>query len=534
MARASAALAKRRLAQAVAKRPSPLVIDNDIKRAREDFYSFAAMMGKPPAEHMLPWIEKLNTGKTTRCLMGIGGDDTVILSPRGSAKSTVLILWVSWALGNHTLERWFLRVLYVSFIIDISRAKSASIKGVLASPEYKRVFPTVRISDKRYADELWSIDFDYAGINVTGDDAYTICCSGLKGATVSRRSNLVVLDDLIKSVESILNPAVRKQMITNYTTAIMPTRLDGARTIALGTRFLYDDIFNTLFTPANGFNLLSQKALLTDPVTGDIRSYWPEFFSLEDLLRKRSLGPLDFAYQYQNETPATGDLGTDATWLNYGPPPDCFDVIGVSIDLSSADKETNDWSVILLGGRDGDAYWFLDFRRLRTLGNVEKIEALKDMLADWDIIERQQDGTYRGGEVPCSIWPESVAYQRSFAGDLSIDLRNDAAPLDNLNVQEVKGFRGDKIERFKGIIGLFQRGRVHLNRYRDWSVFEQEFLNLGATSFDDFIDAATILLTRLSRRRPIDIETSRSPGELPPAAEDSWASVRGARAAGES
>lgn len=525
MARASATLALRRTARALSKRPIVAGVDNDVQRCRDSFYHFCVAMGKPPVEHMLDWHAKLNTGQDSRCLLGVAGNDTAILSPRGSAKSTCLILWVGWNIGRHTLERWFLRVLYVSFIIDISRAKSASIKRLLATPEYQRIFPTVRLDAKKYSDELWAIDFDYAKIDVRGDDAFTLCCSGLKGATVSRRSNLVVLDDLIKSKESIENPAVRNQMASNYTTAIMPTKLEGARTLVLGTRFLWDDIFNTQFTPEKGFDVLQQKAIITCPETGDLRSYWPQFYSLEDLLKRKQANEFDFEYQYQNETPRGGELGTEREWLNYGEVPSSYDLLGVSLDLSSADKEINDWTVILLGGRDGDRYWLIDFRRIKTLGNIEKIAAMKEMLADWDILGRHDDGRYYATDVPCTIWPESVAYQRSFAGDLLHGLRGDDEPLDNLHVSEVKGFRGDKIERFKGVIGLFQRGKVHLNRYRDWSELEGEFLNIGNTAHDDFIDAVTILLTRLSRRQAPQTEFAQGPGELPPEEPGSWGAM---------
>ena len=514
MARASTALALRRSAVNRAATPPPEELDRQIELARNSFWHFSCAMGKEPVEHMLLWHEELNTGVDSACLLGVAGPDTCILSPRGSAKSTVLILWIAWLIGRHTMARIMLRIVYVSFIIDISRAKSSSIKALIQSPEYQRIFPAVKLSPKKYSDELWGIDFDYAGIDVRGDDAYTICCSGLKGATVSRRSNLVVLDDLIKSVESIENPKVRAEMIRNYRTAIMPTKLSGARSIALGTRFHWDDIFASFMTASNNWRVLKQQAIIEDPETGEKRSYWPQFYPLEDLLERQAMGRNDFEYQYQNESVREGDFGVDKAWLQYGEVPESYDVIGVGIDLSSADKERNDWTVFLLAGRDGDQYWLIDYRRIKTLGNVEKINEMKDLLGDWEIVRRDHDGSYLSTACPCNIWPESVAYQRSFAGDLLRSIRNPDEPLDNLAVKEVKGFRGDKLERLKGIIGLWQRGKVHLNQYRDWSVFESEFLNFGAAAHDDFVDAMVIALTQLAGRSALTMEYAEDPPVL--------------------
>ena len=62
----------------------------EVLRARDDFKDFCTFMGKTPAKHMLEWHNELCTGEDSECLLGIGGQNTAILAPRGSAKSTVL------------------------------------------------------------------------------------------------------------------------------------------------------------------------------------------------------------------------------------------------------------------------------------------------------------------------------------------------------------------------------------------------------------------------------------------------------------
>ena len=85
-----------------------------------------------PAKHMLEWHAELCTGEDGSVL-GIGGPNTAILAPRGSAKSTVLGLFAAWMIGRHTAAKKMLRILYIAYMVDISRAKSATIKGILTS-----------------------------------------------------------------------------------------------------------------------------------------------------------------------------------------------------------------------------------------------------------------------------------------------------------------------------------------------------------------------------------------------------------------
>ena len=100
----------------------------------------------------------------------------------------------------------------------------------------------VRLSKIKRSDEYWSIDYEFAGIDTAGEEAFTIACGGLKGAITSKRSQLVLIDDPIKSAASINNPDIRREMEQTWSNVIAPTMFQGARAICLGTRFHFDDI----------------------------------------------------------------------------------------------------------------------------------------------------------------------------------------------------------------------------------------------------------------------------------------------------
>ena len=98
----------------------------DVDRARKDFGYFCEVVGdKPPATHHKEWHQYLCTGDDSECLVGIAGPNVDILAPRGSAKSTVLGLFTAWAIGIHALAKKPLKILYISYTVDVARPKSA-------------------------------------------------------------------------------------------------------------------------------------------------------------------------------------------------------------------------------------------------------------------------------------------------------------------------------------------------------------------------------------------------------------------------
>ena len=504
MAIASSSLAFKRAALMTATKVTTKPPSPEVLRARDNFKDFCVYMGKPPATHMLEWHAELCTGKDSECLLGIAGPNTSILAPRGSAKSTVLGLFAAWMIGRHTAAKQMLRILYIAYMVDISRAKSATIKGILQSNKYREVFPMVRLSKIKRSDEYWSIDYDFAGIDTAGEEAFTIACGGLKGAITSKRSQLVLIDDPIKSAASINNPDIRREMEQTWSNVIAPTMFQGARAICLGTRFHFDDIHATLFVPKNNWKQIIQKAVITD-ADGRQRSYWPEFWSMKYLNERKMEDRIAFAYQYLNTAVRSADVGISPELIIKGEVPEDYDCLGVGIDLSAGLNEKNDWTVFTLGGIKDGKIFLIDQRRVKSMGNLEKMDTLCEMLADWNVVLENDEGQYFPTMSPCMIWPEAVAYQSSFEGDFKRVMFEQRA-LYNLSCSPVKGFKGDKLARLRGVLGLYEHKRVIWNKWRKWDVLEDELLNFGQTTHDDAVDSMVLTMGGLLRRGNLQID----------------------------
>jgi predicted phage terminase large subunit-like protein len=477
-----------------------LEVPEIIRLARTDFGVFCEVFDKPPAAHHREWHREIVTNQDSSQLLRIAGPNLAILAPRGSAKSTTLAMLPSWLIGVHGMQRMMLRMLYLGYSLDIARSRSHTIKTIITSQKYREIFPMISLSKARQSDELWSIDFDVASIEANADDPYTLVGQGLSGSITSRRSQLIILDDVIKSSESIQNPAIRRKLITNWTEVVQPTLLEGGRAIALGTRYSPVDIFATTFNEKNGWKVKTQQAIVADE-NGIEASYWPEMYSLDHLQKLRREDPIAFAFQFQNKPVSKSEVDFPEDWLRLGELTQSYDALTVGIDLSSALKERSDWTVMLLAGRIDDRIEFIDYRRMRMMGNLEKIDAFCEMLLDWGIIEmEEQDGgreqAWYSTDAGVMAMVEAISYQQSMKADAEAVVRHQRG-LHNVTFRPVTSWRGDKLTRLRGTFGLFQMGKVTWNRWINWDPFWNELLNYGNADNDDCPDAMVLAIKGL-------------------------------------
>ena len=422
-----------------------------------------------------------------------------------SAKSTVLGLLTAWAIGVHTTAKMPLQILYLSYTVDIARSKSATIKRIIESKRYQDIFPSVRLLKNVTSNEYWSIDYRFAGIENTGDEQFTLCAAGLKGSVTSKRSHLCLIDDPIKSSTDISNPDIRRTMQENWNAVISPTMFEGGRAICLGTRFRHDDIHATTFNEQNNWQQVVLSAINSNPITGEEESYWPEMWSLDYLKEKKRQAPVAFSFQYMNQVVRQNELSLSPELLVKAEIATEFDALGIGVDLSAGTKEKNDYTVMILGGRIGDQIHIIDYRRLRVMGNLEKLDALKELLNDWSIIGKDEGGLYFPTYSTCDIWSESVAYQASLESDFKRVCLNGES-LYNLIWHPVKAFRADKLARFRGIMGMFEDRKIIFNRYRTFTTVFEELTNFGVSSHDDCVDSLVWLITGLMRKGNLQID----------------------------
>lgn len=497
--------------------------------ARHDFLVFREYVCSHESwSHHLEWHDILTTGTKGKFLPLVSGPDTLILAPRGSSKSTFLLEWLAWVLGRVMSPeiRWALKILFISFNQDIANTKSAQIQSIIDSDRYRQVFPHMRPNKNRWSLGLWDVDRKAAGLPTT-DEPYTFATAGLAGSVTSRRSHLLVFDDLIKRPKDIENPMIRETMRNNYSNVILPTMMDGARTICLGTRMRLDDIYATTFTEKNGWQVVEEEAILYDE-NGRERSYCPELISLEWLQGVREKDPDAFLLQFQNKIPASMDARFKHDWMQQDSLPRRFDEVCVGIDLSAGKKETSDYTVILLLGRLKNTYWVIDMARGRWSGNIDKMDVLLGLLIEnmfvetdltfdldasgkpvWEREPKKGDFWLPKGSYYMNLFADANSYQLSFQGDCETTINR--LGLHWLTPWPVKTRSGqgstDKIMKYKSMTGVFQRMLVFFNRYKSLGRLMYELENAGMTDHDDCADAIYFSLKGIGALDGLDFDS---------------------------
>jgi len=492
------------------------------QNTEEGFYAFRRYVCYPEAQgainepaslryakprHHVDWTQRLYTGKDSGCLRGIAGDPLLILSPRGSAKSTFATEWFAHQIGIQTGYGIPIKLMLLSYNVTISEQKSEQIQRIVASPRYRTVFPHVW-PGKNWAKGQWEIDKAKANLPMLGEP-YTVTCSGLTGGVVSKRAHIIFGDDIIKSPKDIANPYVREQMVSNWRSAVKPVLYPGGRYLILGTRMTGDDIYVEEFNEDKGWEVVEQSAIELDE-EGRERSYWPEQFSLDYLRSLRdppSGDAVSFSFQYQNKIVAIGGLSIPAHWLHHRHPADISEYVqwAVGSDLAASKGKEACYTVLTLMGRRRDGTIdVIDYRRGRSPGNLDKLKWFLELLWSWGLLDDGDEplppsleeilpSSYKSKTgVYVDFFIEDFGQQKSIKDDFQAIVHN-VLKLWNLTPRLVQFGMTDKRERLMQCTGHLQRGAVQWNpvTFPHRGEYLREFTNFGAASYDDCVDSFT-------------------------------------------
>jgi hypothetical protein len=123
------------------------------------------------------------------------------------------------------------------------------------------------------------------------------------------RPDLILLDDL-EDDDMVRNPERRQNLMDNFDEAIVPAKdMETGQIIAIGT-ILHDDCLMSKLVSLDHYKEYAKMfyiALFRDRNTGELRSLWPEKWSVEELKEIERHKPSRFAKEYQGD-PVSGSL----------------------------------------------------------------------------------------------------------------------------------------------------------------------------------------------------------------------------------
>ena len=457
-------------------------------QAPNDVFKYGEyVFGYEPAKHHREMVEF--------CLEGIDTHtDSVDMEPRGGAKTT----WVTTILGSYLVaKRPNIRIGLFSKTAERAFDMSRGIRLTLERNErFREIFGHL-VSDTKWTDATWL----RAGSRWEGSKDVTMFAGGVGGQVVSKRFDVVILDDVIDD-ENSATPEQRERVNQWMWKTLYPCLSDQGVILVIGTAWAEDDLYQMLIQPkpkGRGWRHRITSALIERE--GNLFSYWPEVWPVSKLLEmKENMGGPLFACAYLNDI--TGLLEGNifrAEWFQY------FDVLPegeytyrMGVDLAMSTRERADYTarVVVAENRTGDFFVMSAYRDKMEGGHAAFVNA-----------------GYQAFPQISLVKVEAVQAQTLLVQELMRDYpRIPVSP---------KKTDTDKTTRGRGVAARYEAHKVYHHVSLRGSDFERELLSFNR-GHDDFVDSLGFAMDlgggdfSFSVIRPSDVKIAHGPKPVEP------------------
>lgn len=304
--------------------------------------------------------------------------------------------------------------------------------------------------------------------------------SGIHGDIMGRGFNLVIVDDPISSRSEAESMTYRNKTWDCFEDGI-ETRLEpNASIIIVMTRWHNDDLIGRVLKNRNDYIFIRIPAICDDE--NDLlnrelgEALWSDRFDAKTLENMRLEKPYSFASMYQGLPQIKGsNLFKEPTF--YERLPDSYK-IRIGADLAYSDKQTSDYSTIVVTAENDGVFYIIHVERWQTEIN-ESIRKLKSIQSKYNvpvILEANgpQKGIFDFVKKQLSVIKARVA--------------------------------GDKYVRALPVIEKWNAGRIRVPLKANWlDMYLEEVVNFTGVKdlHDDMVDA-----TVYSIKEPINVHVN--------------------------
>ncbi|MCH8113242.1 MAG: phage terminase large subunit [Proteobacteria bacterium] len=440
-----------------------------------------------PAEHHIILAEKLEAvarGEIDRLI--------VVMPPRHGKSELVSRRFPAWYLGSSPSKS----IIAASYNSELAGDFGREVRNIVASREYRALFPSVRLAADSQAANRWHTD---AG------GAYV--AAGVGTAITGRGGYILLIDDPYKDKEEADSDLNRKRVWSWYLSTAY-TRLEtdlgdikeGAQgaIVIVQTRWRDDDLVGTLLEEAEQGG--EEWEVVEFPALSDKgQALWPEKYDIERLATtRRTIGERNWSALYQQRPSPEECALFKREWFRwYNEKPKELRTFGAS-DFAVTD-DGGDFTVHGVVGLDADDnLYILDWWRGQTAPDIW-IEVMLDLASVW----KPTAWAVEKGQIEKSIEPflkKRMRERRIY-----------------LYLQKFASTR-DKATRAQAIIGRIAMGKVYLPKHASWS---EELLSILLRfpygKADDDVDVLSLFGRMLDSMRGAGVSSSKKKPK-----EDRW------------
>ena len=439
-----------------------------------------------------------------RCIQ-VDSEDGLYLAGRNlipTHNSSLVQAYLAWMLGRFPDNKY----MYVSSAEDQAVDSGRKIEAIIKSKEYISLFGDL-VPDST-SSLPWN-NLEKTVNNISQYSGASLMLAGIDSARiVGKHVHGIILDDVITEM-SATSPTERKKIEAQLYKNLMPVLEPGGKLIVLGTTYSKEDLY---FKLKDQWKSIQNDADVIWISTSIENPIWPEDFGAEELQLRIDAGGGDMMYRAAYLLDPSSIEGTwlQADWLHYvdrGQIPFERLEYHFGVDLAVSDKETSDYFVVAVVGRDTETNRLYLVDMVRDRMGLDKQASMLTLIA-----ERYN---------PVRVTVESNAWQK-----LAVDnfLANTNLPIYRSYSTVKKEKRYTRISSGKGdyipMSALFQQMRILIagetnpepGPISSLKPFVNEWLAAPFGSHDDTLDAVEKALEIFSKGL-IPVAAVLQPGE---------------------
>lgn len=391
----------------------------------------------------------------------------LLLWPRGHGKTTTIILYILWLIGNY-------RNIHINIVTKTASLAEEILTAIITYIEsderYRQVFGNLKpAQSKKWTSRELIVDRG----EISKDP--TLKATGLMGPITGGRSDLIVCDDIIDE-ENIRTHLQIEKVETWFNKVLIPTLYPWGGIIVIGTRWSYADIYAGLLEKWSQ-DVKQAIEVVDGKQTGNV--LWPEYWPLEKLKERRDeIGSIIFDCQYQNDPTGMEGSLLKVKWLQpwSSPPPHwCEYYAGLDPSLG-----------------EHDYFGIATLAYDRKSSRCYLVDVWAEHLPFPDIMKNK---------IP--LLHNQYRYVKMFMeANFWQKLLLNMPELKGMPIAPVKTVR-DKTSRFISMTSHFEAGRVVVNPLLlRRSEFWTEWVQYPRGQHDDALDATEMVVSRVIAKKP--------------------------------